>query len=459
MLQQETYRMTYFLRGMKGEKILVAGEQYDFPVGALSVYLMEADVSLWEKIEEKADKVKKVVGDSCPDYLPIDMYEQIREIIWEIKALEVAEPLKRLLIVMPCQAEYALAVRNREEVELTWGESKSFDKKLSSCNFGSAEREKLERIKNDSIRSVKKASYWGIWFNYLCGFTDKNTLEYLLEYMDIPSDEMRQIALNYAENLAFTSVVGKRLRERLRYAMGIDSEANDLRERNEYTEELIYGVEAPIPVKKENVYKIFPGYELDKRDRVYAVTSLSTLISQEMDLYKQEYLKLKKCMFCGRYFFTTNKEAKYCLYSNVKLNGAPCRRKAPQVLHASKNEMQKLYIKSYSNYKRWLSRIKENDISKMYKYMQTVRAGLASQMGKKASKEELKKIIDEAESIFDNWNERAKEVLKKYNQGILSEAECRGAVELPEKTVRAPLLTYWKEAEGESVKNDLDDAD
>lgn len=454
----DTYRAVFFCGNHKKEMFNVAGRRQIFPTGTLLKYFIEINERVFEQLFEIATKltyISKRYRESDSLYV-IDIDEAVK-IAKSISELSAPMLLKDLMLFFPATVSYSEALRREEQVHFSKEE-------LAEVEFKLRYDDCLQHAEHDDIEAFYErrsliddypahASRWRRWISYLIDDSTLKRLSYELEFWS-DYDKILEIIGQYGNNLRSLAIEALKLKRSIIIAVGL--EESQYISKQDVIDDLIYCMEPAERLRTVEERSIFTDISDKDKGRTCAVTSLTTLISLEVQLYIQHELEFRQCAFCGGYFATRGSKAKYCNYPNEEYEGKACRKIAAQQVYWKSHPMMGEYQKSYSRYRKWINRTTTKDESKMLDYMIAVRYELYGRYGKRKGTRAIKLIDMEIESIFSIWDLNAREMMQKYSDQIISEEECRAALVVPSISERSPILASWDGIDININENDLE---
>ena len=441
-MSKERLRAVFFLGEKKQEKLIIAGRMHTVPIGTILKCFLDTNNSFFQDVSLIADallalstKAREVESEYTTD-----IFEAIKT---AKSILELSAPilLKELLFLLPAHDGFAEALRKEDKVQFSRHELEEFEYKL--LNDGRTPQERTEDIRafferRNAMRALPaRTARWRRWLTDLVRNTSFEELSYNLNHWQ-DWEEMLEIIQQYSSNLHSISVEATMLKRTIALAVGIEETRH--RSRTEIFEELIdsTGSATLMSMKEENV--LFPDCSGKENNRGYAMTSLSALVSLEMQLCNRNHFEFRRCEFCGGYYATHNSKSKYCKYPNETYGGRTCQKVAPQKVHWDNIPLGDEYLQSYSKYRRWINRTVPKDGKKSYNYMNKILEELLKREGEKKREAVITLIKREMDSVFNTWDDNAKTMLGKYKAGMVTEEECRAALVVPPVSNRSPIL-------------------
>ena len=414
----------------------------------ISKLIIETDPIVWYQLKQIADDLHLQAQEiNCLQSEKAKLYLSCAE---HINDLSTAQILKDLLFLLPVQKKYLLSLRDVNRVQLANAELSKIQQELH-CGERTQQviPDLAERLQNELNLSTKWAHLASNWQRLLQFLSKSDTPSSFVRTTAAFNDsaKMAVVMEQYAMSLELISLEGRRLQERLRYALCVDDTSSTSADRRVFLNELAEPDDPVFLVSPKSSQKHFPTHNFKHNQQVYKITSLSTLVALEMRLLlkPKPSIQLKKCAFCGGLFFTSKSHAKYCEYPNDTLGGATCREKSEQ--HMRSDEMYKLYRSQYLLYKRWCNRTKNAHPDNKLKYVKKIQDFLSD--SDDVQGDEFKTAIDELDNIFSVWNTHAKKMVLAYTQNEITEQECQVALDIPDIDSRAPKLAVLRKKQDE----------
>ena len=415
------------------------------PVGTISKMILEADPLIWDQVGEIGNEIIQLshVMD-CTSKKDAENFLLIAQKIFELHA---ANLLKKLFYFLPVQRKYLFTECDHALVQHTTSEQQHCQQKLNIA-------EKTQQATSNSCYCFQKelmdTAEWGhpvgIWYRLLLYLSGDSTPTQFTHTTSFNADiaATANAIEQYGKTLKLIGQEGQRLQKRLRIALGLDETINSSKECRKYLNELIETSDSVFLHSSQEAYSLFPNHHFGRDQRAYKVASLTSMVSLEMELFSKESMKLKRCAFCGGYFFVKDQRTKYCSYANRTLKGKTCKEGAAQYIFQNKTALHNIYEKNYNTYDHWVIQFDENSSRKTPNYFLKIRELIQEKLEPVKAKQELEAISDEITKIFEAWRNASSKAIDDYFIGKITEDECKAALVVPAIPDRSPKLVYWR---------------
>lgn len=415
------------------------------PFGSISKMILETDSHVWDQIIQIANEIIQLTkGMDCTSAKDVECFLLIVRKVFE---LNIANRLKKLIYYLPVQRKYLLAEQEHALIQFTNTEIREYQQELRVVSETQQVIPDLNyRFQNEFMPTSEWGHPSGIWFRLLRLLSGSSTA---LEFSDVTnaySDmAMTTSAIEeYGKTLKLISLEGRHLQKLLRNALGLNESINRSNETRKYLDELTGASDLVFLLSSKKASLLFPHHRFGRDQRVYKVASLTSLVSLEIELFSKESMKLKRCAFCGGYFFVKDQRTKYCSYANRTLKGKTCKEAAPQYILQNKTAMHELREKNYNRYEHWVVQFNDERARKTPAYFHRIRELIRDSLEHVEAKQELEAISEEITKIFEAWRNASSKAIDDYFIGKITEDECKAALVVPAIPDRSPKLAYWR---------------
>lgn len=407
--------------------------------------ILETDSHVWDQIIQIANEIIQLTkGMDCTSAKDVECFLLIVRKVFE---LNIANRLKKLIYYLPVQRKYLLAEQEHALIQFTNTEIREYQQELRVVSETQQVIPDLNyRFQNEFMPTSEWGHPSGIWFRllrFLSGSCTSLEFSYTTKFND-DAMQMCSALEQYGQTLQLISLEGRRLQKRLRIALGIDDTITSKKEIRKYLDELIEASDPVYPLSFQRSAALFPNQRFSRDQRVYKVASLTSMVSLEIELFSKESMKLKRCAFCGGYFFVKDQRTKYCSYANRTLKGKTCKEAAPQYILQNKTAMHELREKNYNRYEHWVVQFNDERARKTPAYFHRIRELIRDSLEHVEAKQELEAISEEITTIFEAWRNASSKAIDDYFIGKITEDECKAALVVPAIPDRSPKLAYWR---------------